>query len=257
MVRAVIIAAILCVTYQIDNARAASFSDAIDFVLAEEGGLGREADGQIVNRGITEAVAKAAGYAVGLLTERQAKEIYKDEYWEAPGIDRLPPGVDLAVLDFAVHSGPDRAVRFLQKVLGVPQDGTIGPATIEAAWDANPRKVILKVNRQRKRYLAALADAGKYPGWSGRVDRLDLAAIERARNAEPEPWLYVALGEFAAILGAAIAFQRRRGRLTWLETSPSQLRRFSLLLVPLLSAITRARRKPESNEPQHRPPGQS
>lgn len=51
----------------------------------------------------------------------------------------LPSGVDYAVFDFGVNSGPVRAVKTLQKVLRVPQDGWIGPQTIQAIaeYDSN------------------------------------------------------------------------------------------------------------------------
>ena len=45
----------------------------------------------------------------------------------------MPPGLDLAVFDLAVHSGPLRAVRLLQAVLGVEADGIVGPVTLGAA----------------------------------------------------------------------------------------------------------------------------
>ena len=48
------------------------------------------------------------------LTHGEAGLIYRALYWNACRAGDLPDGVDLAVFDFAVNSGPDRAVRTLQ-----------------------------------------------------------------------------------------------------------------------------------------------
>jgi len=46
--------------------------------------------------------------------------------------DDLPGGLDLAVFDFAVNSGPARAVKTLQRIVGVPADGVMGAMTLDA-----------------------------------------------------------------------------------------------------------------------------
>ena len=58
--------------------------------------------------------------------------IYRARYWDAVAGDELPEGLDLAVFDFAVNSGPVRAVAYLQAALGVAQDGIVGPVTLGA-----------------------------------------------------------------------------------------------------------------------------
>ncbi|WP_281423880.1 glycosyl hydrolase 108 family protein, partial [Mesorhizobium silamurunense] len=58
---------------------------------------------------------------------------YRRFYWDAVLGAELPDGVDCAVFDFAVNSGPGRAAKYLQAVLGVAQDGRVGPATVAAA----------------------------------------------------------------------------------------------------------------------------
>ena len=42
----------------------------------------------------------------------------------------LPSGLDLAVFDWAVNSGPGRAIKKLQKMIGTVADGGIGPNTL-------------------------------------------------------------------------------------------------------------------------------
>src|SRR5690606_8986088 len=51
------------------------------------------------------------------------------------GGDVLPKGLDYAAFDFGVNSGPSRAVKVLQAVVGVRQDGWIGEQTLAAVRD--------------------------------------------------------------------------------------------------------------------------
>ena len=56
-----------------------------------------------------------------------AIDIYKTKYWK--DIGKLSPGVRHLVFDMAVHHGYTTAVKMLQRVLKVKDDGTIGPIT--------------------------------------------------------------------------------------------------------------------------------
>lgn len=80
------------------------------------GWLGRQA---------TKAKVKA-------LTVASVTPIYRKNYRNAVRGDELPVGLDLALLDFAVNSGPARAVIALQTIIGVAPDGKIGPLTLAA-----------------------------------------------------------------------------------------------------------------------------
>jgi lysozyme family protein len=64
------------------------------------------------------------------LTEEQAIEIYQRLYLDGPKISSLPTYLQPVMLDFAVNSGPMCAIQKLQKVLGVTEDGVIGPETL-------------------------------------------------------------------------------------------------------------------------------
>jgi lysozyme family protein len=57
-------------------------------------------------------------------------EIYKTMYWDKVWGDKLPDGLDFAMFDFAVNSGPARAVKELQKnFFGCTTDGIMGSQT--------------------------------------------------------------------------------------------------------------------------------
>lgn len=68
------------------------------------------------------------------LTKEHAKKIYERDYLRGPKIDQI---VDTQLreqlFDFAVNSGAPRAVKTLQYLLGVEEDGLLGPVTLKAA----------------------------------------------------------------------------------------------------------------------------
>ena len=82
---------------------------------------------------------KCTALDVWLLTEKDAFDIYKEDYYHRPGINFLPIGIPPFVLDSAVHHGPKTAVNILQETLldlGINPgtiDGMIGPLTVKAS----------------------------------------------------------------------------------------------------------------------------
>lgn len=66
------------------------------------------------------------------VTDEEIEDIYHGNYWQLVAGDSLPRGLDLAVFDFAVNSGPHRAICKLQSVLGVKVDGQLGLANATA-----------------------------------------------------------------------------------------------------------------------------
>ena len=106
---------------------AASNRDAcIRETLKHEGGyVDHPSDpGGPTNYGITIAVARqywkpnATAHDVKALPLSVAIEIYKRRYWDVMDCDSLPAGLDYAVYDFGVNSGPSRALRYLQATSG-------------------------------------------------------------------------------------------------------------------------------------------
>lgn len=98
-------------------------------------------------------------------------EIYHRNYWLPVTGDELPVGIDLAVFDFAVNSGPPRAIRHLQKVLGVGIDGHMGAITLAAAHRADPAAVIPKLMDSRRTFLRQIKHFWRFgKGWMRRVD---------------------------------------------------------------------------------------
>lgn len=66
------------------------------------------------------------------LTEDEAKAIYRALYYTRPKINSLPPPLNNLIFDFAVNSGPQRAIMALQTIVGVKPDGVLGALTLAA-----------------------------------------------------------------------------------------------------------------------------
>lgn len=154
-----------------------NFDQAFDQLLHHEGGYSDHADdpGGKTNYGITEAVARAAGYAGPMrdLPLAVAKGIYRTSYWDAVQADMLPPAVRYAVFDAAVNSGVRQAVRWLQRAVKVKDDGVLGPQTMLAARMANPEALLRRILSQRLAFMAGLPTWTSFGrGWARRIATL-------------------------------------------------------------------------------------
>ena len=155
-----------------------NFDAALKALLKHEGGyVNHPADpGGMTNLGVTKRVWEEwVGHEVDEQTMRgltpdAVAPLYRKRYWDAVRGDDLPAGVDLAVFDCAVNSGVGRASKFLQQVVGVADDGKIGPGTIQAVNSKDPKELVEAFCDKRQAFLEALptfATFGK--GWSRRV----------------------------------------------------------------------------------------
>ncbi|HEU4957617.1 MAG TPA: glycosyl hydrolase 108 family protein [Sphingomicrobium sp.] len=124
--------------------------DLIDELIEREGGYANHpADkGGPTRYGITEAVARAHGYAGAMtkLPREEAAAIYRRLYWLRPRFDEVAercPRVAAELFDTGANMGPAVASTFLQRALtalnrnasdypDLVPDGRIGPATLAA-----------------------------------------------------------------------------------------------------------------------------
>lgn len=166
------------------------FAVCLKTVLRHEGGYSdHPADpGGATNMGVTrKTLARWRGVAPWtLLPKSEVKALGKDEvariyrslYWDACAAGKLPNGLDLAVFDFGVNSGPDRAVRTLQEALGVETDGIAGPVTLAAAARADRHAAINAICDRRLAFLRRLATFPTFGrGWTRRVADIRAAAL--------------------------------------------------------------------------------
>lgn len=179
-----------------------NFPTALSEVLRDEGGFvdHPKDPGGATNKGITIATYRKwidkDGTAEDLkrITDSQVQKIYRSVYWNAVKGDELPSGVDYAVFDFAVNSGPVRAAKYLQAVLGVAQDGKIGPITLAATKNIDAGDLINALCDRRMAFLKSLKTFDTFgKGWTSRVSRVRKKAIEMAGKPsiiiEPAPHL--------------------------------------------------------------------
>jgi lysozyme family protein len=152
-----------------------NYAQALKQVLKYEGGyVDHPKDpGGPTNKGITQAVyddwrksQNLATKSVRSISDSEVAAIYKNLYWDRISGDLLPSGVDFAVFDYAVNSGVSRAAKMLQSVVGVTQDGVIGPATIQAT----KTYVAMSITNRRLAFMQSLSIWSTFgKGWSARI----------------------------------------------------------------------------------------
>ena len=107
---------------------------------------------------------------IASLTLDQAKAIYKRDYWDRARCDQLPEAVAFQVFDTAVNSGIGQSIRFLQRAVGVADDGQVGPLTIRAVQRLDAEAVVSRFNGHRLDFLTRLSTWDVYGrGWARRV----------------------------------------------------------------------------------------
>jgi lysozyme family protein len=166
-----------------------NFEQSLVYVINSEGGYSNSpADpGGCTNLGVTQKtwenwvghpVTEADMRALG---PEDVTALYKVRYWKAVRGDELPRGVDYAVFDIAVNSGPQRAIKILQRVAKTDVDGVIGPKTLAAVVECDPKELILSICRARMMYLINIPEYATFgKGWTRRVNDVQTRALAMA-----------------------------------------------------------------------------
>ena len=174
----------------------ANYAKALPLVLRHEGGFVNHKDdpGGATNKGVTIGTLKRLGIDVDgdgdsdivdlrNLRQSDVERVYRLFYWDAVKADQLPSGVDYAVFDFGVNSGPARAAKHLQKVVGAAQDGDIGPKTLALVARADPQDVVTALQDSRLRFLRGLKTWGTFgKGWGRRVAEVRAVGLAWAES---------------------------------------------------------------------------
>lgn len=156
-------------------------------VLSHEGGyVNHPRDpGGCTHRGITLATYRRFidPYATCADLKRMPKDdaisIYRRSFWGAVEGDDLPSGVDLAVFDWGVNSGPSRAISGLQRCLGQTATGRMSPANLQAAANyRDPAELVRAICAARMAFLSGLKSWRTFRrGWTTRVRAVEAAAL--------------------------------------------------------------------------------
>lgn len=165
------------------------FSNILNNTLKHEGSYTVDVGGP-TNKGVTQRSYDAYTAKKGINT-KSVKELapedvgrfYYDEFYTAPKLDAIPyQSVKGVLFDYAVNSGNQRAVKDLQKEVGVTVDGLLGPKTL-AAVDKYVNKhgekfLSHQILNRRSHYMISLSQKNpdKYSkylqDWLGRINNL-------------------------------------------------------------------------------------
>lgn len=162
-----------------------AFDICLPIILREEGGFvnDKHDPGGMTALGVTrdtweDWTGKDATEAdMRALTPAMVAPLYRQRYWDVNRCDDLPLAVALCVFSFAVTSNPNRAARYLQKTVGVTQDGQIGPKTLAAVKTHDPADLVRTYQQAARDYYRQLPTFRFFgKGWLARVDRIEADA---------------------------------------------------------------------------------
>jgi lysozyme family protein len=152
------------------------FDDAIEVVLRHEGGFENNVNdpGGATNFGVSARWLHSKGLleqleegdktqdevmAIRSMTKEQAMGFYKAYFWDFYKYQNLQAQpVATKLFDTGVNLGPSRAHKILQGILGLPQDGVLGPKSFAEANAMSPSVLIVNfqsAQAQFYRYLVA------------------------------------------------------------------------------------------------------
>lgn len=174
---------------------ASNLTSALKLVLVHEGGyVNHPKDpGGATMKGVTQAVYDAyrvrhdlPKQTVKKIANAELEAIYRDQYWRTIHADEMPRGVDYCVFDYAVNSGPGRAVKDLQRALGVKVDGIVGMGTMTAIGLADDARLINDICDRRLRFLKSLKTWRTFGrGWATRVAGVRRDGLAMVEGEEP------------------------------------------------------------------------
>jgi lysozyme family protein len=137
--------------------------------------------------GVTEYTwndAVEAGIVTGSIadaTQDQCITVLHDMFWNKVNGDGLPSGCDVVVYNNGMVCGAEHAAKLAQRVVGVAEDGAIGPITLLAIKGFGVQQFIDAMTAADEKYFAALAKAPLYLiGWDRREEACKVLAYQLA-----------------------------------------------------------------------------
>lgn len=165
------------------------FKEILANTLSYEGGFTVDHAGA-TNKGVTQTTydayrtsQKKPKQAVKDISDDEVENIYRTDFFEKQKYDKMPHSIAGLMFDFGVNSGPARANKILQKIVGAKPDGAIGPNTLFAVEkfivDKGEQALRQKIAEARSNFVNFLASEnpdkyGPYiKGWSNRISGID------------------------------------------------------------------------------------
>lgn len=155
--------------------------------LVHEGGTSNHKSdpGGFTSRGVTAGAG--ASYrtrrglppkAVDKWTAAEVDAFYRDDYWYGVSAELLPFGVDLATFDYGVNSGPSRAGKELQRVVGAKVDGRVGPETLRVVAEKDGKATVKAICARRLSFVQGLGTFKVFgKGWSRRIADIEAKGV--------------------------------------------------------------------------------
>lgn len=152
-----------------------NFDTAFDRLMGAEGGLVDDPSdpGGLTNWGISQR--SYPNEDIRAMTKERAKMIFKRDFWDKINGDKFcatgaEDGVAWQASDFAYNSGPDTAIRYLQRAIGAADDGHWGPASQAKADAMSESDIILRLNAERLDFMTRLKNwPNASRGWARRI----------------------------------------------------------------------------------------
>lgn len=159
-----------------------TFATALSYTLGFEGGVSNDAvdRGGLTKWGVTQRsydryrtrMAQAT-QPVTEMTQEEMGSIYREDYWNEIRGDELPDPLADLMFDMAVNSGPDDAIKALQRALGVVVDGALGPKTLAAVHAAGSALPLEFLKQRGAHYRDIIvADPSQVHFLAGWINRL-------------------------------------------------------------------------------------
>ncbi len=120
------------------------------------------------------------------INKNEARVIYKQQYYEKPGFNKLDPDLARQMFDYGVNMGVGTAIRSLQRIVGTPNDGIIGSHTLTKISEYTQKygKTALINAVLDDRLLRAKTLASTYPNTYGKYLKTWERRIRKLRPKE-------------------------------------------------------------------------
>ena len=158
---------------------------AIDYVLLSEGGWNAS---EVTMRGVEQSTydhyrdtRRLPRQSVRKISDAEVYDIYTFGYAVPVYFNLLPAGLDYAMLDLSINSGPHEAIVLLQRSLQLTEDGRFGYETLGAVRGCDVATIIDRLCDTRLSFLRRLRNWGKNAkGWTARVALVRKRALAMA-----------------------------------------------------------------------------
>ena len=157
--------------------------------LGYEGGVDKTMKGVVSNMGVTQTAYDAFNKRKNLPIKNvegvswgEARDIGYEDYYIDSKIDKLYSGrLKGAAFDYEYNSGGRKSIKAIQGIIGVKQDGKVGPKTQKALKEYIKKNgqdaIVENLLNEREQYLTDLTISnpqkyGKYTqGWANRIQK--------------------------------------------------------------------------------------